>query len=108
MPQVPRRRWTWLLAECATWGLSVVCLVTWAVLSLEGVTGARRELNRFAALQAAAQRPTAPPDLSLWDQERITAWQRALSEPAPPPLAVLRIPKITSKWRSCRAPTTSR
>ena len=37
---------------------------------------------------------TAAPDLSLWDPERISAWRRALSEPAPPPLAVLRIPKI--------------
>ena len=44
--------------------------------------------------QAAALPRTPAPDLSLWDPERITAWRRALSEPAPPPLAVLRIPKI--------------
>jgi sortase A len=30
----------------------------------------------------------------LWDPERISAWRHASREPAPPPLAVLRIPKI--------------
>ena len=38
--------------------------------------------------------PIAEPDLGLWDRERIDAWRRALNAPAPPPLAVLRIPKI--------------
>ncbi len=50
--------------------------------------------NRFALLQAAAVQPSQAPDLSLWGPERITAWRQALREPAPPPLAVLRIPKI--------------
>jgi len=94
MPQVSRYRWTWLLAERAAWALSVVALLTWAALSIDGVTGARKELDRFAALQAAAPQQTATPDLSLWGPERITAWRRALSEPAPSPLAVMRISKI--------------
>jgi hypothetical protein len=62
-----------------------VCLVTWGALYIEGVRAARHELERFAVLQAAAlQRTTAP--LSLRDRERISAWRRALNEPARPPL----------------------
>ena len=82
------------MAERTAWAFGLVCLVTWGALYIEGVTGARHELERFAVLKAAAAQQTAAPDLSLWDSERISAWQRALNEPAPPPLAVLRIPKI--------------
>jgi sortase A len=63
-------------------------------LYVDGIAGARHELERFALLQAAPLREPAAPDLSLWDRERISAWRLALTEPAPPPLAVLRIPKI--------------
>ncbi len=42
----------------------------------------------------ATSQPTAAPDLSLWDPKRISAWRSSLEEPAPPPLAVLRVPKI--------------
>ena len=82
------------MAERTAWAFGLVCLVTWGALYIDGVTGARHELERFAILKAAAAQETAAPDLSLWDRERISAWQRALNEPAPPPLAVLRIPKI--------------
>ena len=92
-PHVPRYRRAWLLAERLTWAFGVVGLATWGAFHIDGSTGARRELGRFAVLQAAAL-TTAPPDLSLWDRERISAWQRALNDPAPPPLAVLRIPRI--------------
>lgn len=68
--------------------------MTWGALYLEGVRGARHELKRFAVLQSGLAQQSAEPDLSLWDGERISAWRRALNEPAPPPLAVLRIPKI--------------
>ena len=34
------------------------------------------------------------PDQSLWSPNRVSAWRKALSDPAPAPLAVLRIPKI--------------
>ncbi len=91
--QTPRQRWVWLLAERTAWVCGFVCVVTWGALYIEGVTGARHELARFAVLQAEAPQ-TAQPDLSLWDPERISAWRRALNQPAPPPLAVLRIPKI--------------
>jgi sortase A len=94
LTQAPRHRWVWLLAERAAWVCGLVCVVTWGALYIEGVTGARHELARFAVVQAAAAQQTAAPDLSLWDPKRISAWRSALNEPAPPPLAVLRIPKI--------------
>ena len=82
------------VAERTAWVFGLVCVATWGALYIEGVTGARHELERFAVLQAAAANPTDTPDHSLWDPERISAWRRASNEPAPPPIAVLRIPKI--------------
>src|SRR5262245_23098921 len=38
--------------------------------------------------------PPPPPELSLWNVERVRAWRTTLTEPAAPPLAILRIPKI--------------
>jgi sortase A len=81
-------------AERAAWAVGLVCLMTWGALQVDGVRGARYELARFAVLKAAAAQQIADPDLSLWDRERIDAWRLALNAPAPPPLAVLRIPKI--------------
>jgi sortase A len=89
-----RRRGLGLLVERTAWTLGIVCLVTYGALYIDGAAGARHELDRFALLQAAALQQPPAPDLSLWAPERITAWRRALSAPAPPPLAVLRIPKI--------------
>jgi sortase A len=84
-----RVRLAGLWAERTAWVVGVVCLATWGVGYLDGVAGARHELERFARLQ----QPPAP-DLALWDPERISAWHRVLNDPVPPPLAVLRIPKI--------------
>jgi sortase A len=83
-----------LIVERTAWTFGVVCLLTYGALYIDGAAGARHEMERFALLQAAALQQPPAPDLSLWDPGRITAWRRALSEPAPPPLAVLRIPKI--------------
>ena len=88
-----RRRRLAILAERAAWTFGVVCLVSWGALHIDGALGARRELDRFAVQAAGLETPAAP-DLSLWGMERIIAWRQALSEPSPPPLAVLRIPKI--------------
>jgi sortase A len=89
-----RQRRLGLLVERTAWTFGSVCLVTCGALYIDGAAGARHEMERFALLQAAALQQPPAPDLSLWDPGRITAWRRALSEPAPPPLAVLRIPKI--------------
>ena len=87
-------RWGRLWAERTVLAFGIVCLATWGVLYIDGMVGARHELDRFAVLQAAAAPETSAPDTSLWDPERVSAWRLALNEPAPPPLAVLRIPKI--------------
>jgi sortase A len=90
----------WLIAERAAWAVAVICLVGWGTVYLAGVAGARSELERFSALQAAQSLQgtsalrEASPDQDLWSPERIRAWQEALTEPAPAPLAVLRIPRI--------------
>ena len=90
----------WLMAERAAWACAVICLVGWGTVYLAGVAGARSEIERFSALQAAQSLQSSPalqagsPDQSLWSPERIRAWQEALTEPAPAPLAVLRIPRI--------------
>ena len=83
-----------VLVERTAWTFGIVCLVTWGALYIDGAAGARHELERFSRLQAAALQQPPAPDLSLWGPERISAWRRALTEPAAPPLAVLRIPKI--------------
>jgi sortase A len=89
----------WRLAEALAWAFGVACLVGWGTLRLESAAGARQELERFAALQDGSSQPAvavpvAMPDLSLWDDERVAAWQSTLADPTPPPLAVLRIPRI--------------
>jgi sortase A len=83
-----------VLAERTAWTFGTVCLVTCGALYFDGAAGARHELERFARLQATALGQPPAPDLSLWGPERISAWRRALTQPAAPPLAVLRIPKI--------------
>ena len=95
-PTLRARRYgrTWLLAERAAAVFGLLCLATWGVMRFEGSLGARYELERFAGLQRPAPLSTATPDLSLWDPKRIAAWRTALDKPAPPPLAVLRVPKI--------------
>lgn len=87
----PRSR---LLLERALWSLGLVCLATWAGLRVAAVAGARHEIERFGILRAADALQVVEPDQTLWSPERIAAWRDALAEPAPPPLAVLRIPSI--------------
>ena len=89
-----RRRGAAVVAERIVWAFGLACLVTCGARYIDGAAGARHDLERFALLQAAALQQPAAPDVSLWDPERITAWRRTLSEPAPTPLAVLRIPKL--------------
>jgi sortase A len=82
-----------LLAERTSWALGLVGLVVWGAFHVAVATSARHDLERFAALQVDATR-VGTPDQSLWSPNRVAAWREALLEPAPDPLAVLRIPKI--------------
>ena len=58
--QANRYERAWLLAERALWTCGLVSLVTWGALRIEGATGARHELERFADLQAARAGESRP------------------------------------------------
>jgi len=78
----------WLLVgERACWALGIAGLVWWGTHELRVTRSAREDVQRFATPQVA-------PDQSLWSSQRVSAWRLALSDPAPAPLAVLRVPKI--------------
>jgi sortase A len=88
----PRRL---LLAEKACWAFGLVGLVSWGGFQIVVANWARQDLDRFAALQVVvAPHAEHPPDQSLWSRHRVNAWREAISDAAPAPLAVLRIPKI--------------
>src|SRR5262245_41846749 len=92
-------RSAWLWAEWAAGALGLAALTVWGLATLAGITGAREDLMRFDALRAPEPPPvsltaTATPDTSDWGFKRIEAWRAAATQPAPLPLAVLRIPKI--------------
>jgi sortase A len=70
-----------------------VGLAIWVWFYVGSATRTRHDLDRFAALQVEAAHP-ATPDQSLWSPARVSAWLKVSSQPAPAPLAVLRIPKI--------------
>jgi sortase A len=82
-----------LFAELASWGLGLAGVVWWGAFQVGLVRTTRNDLERFEQLQHFALGPTAP-DQSLWAPKRVSAWHKALLEPAPDPLAVLRIPKL--------------
>ena len=82
-----------LLAERTSWVLGLVGLVAWGTFHIGTAARARHDLERFDA-QRVVSLGAGEPDQSLWSPVRISAWRKALSEPGPAPLAVLRIPKI--------------
>ena len=87
------RRRLLTLAEGVSWAVGLIGLAVWVSFHVGNATRTRHDLDRFAALQVEAAHP-ATPDQSLWSPVRVSAWLKASNEPAPAPLAVLRIPKI--------------
>jgi sortase A len=81
----------WL--ERVAWTCGLVALSVWAAAGVSGKVGARRDLERFAARQAAPL-AAAQPNQRDWSVERVRAWQESLNRDGPAPLAVLRIPRI--------------
>jgi sortase A len=79
-----------LFTEYASWACGLVGLVWWGTFQAGVATSAKHDLERFDALRLEA----SAPDQSLWSPVRISAWRKALLDPAPAPIAVLRIPKI--------------
>ena len=82
-----------LVVEITCWVIGLVGLAGWGAFHFRSVSATRQSLERFATLKSIAL-PAGTPDQSLWSPKRVNAWQKALSHPAPIPLAVLRIPKI--------------
>ena len=77
--------------EGTSWAFGLVGLVWWGTFQLNSATSARQDLQRFSALRSA---DASAPDQTLWSPERVVAWRKAWREPAPPPMAVLRIARI--------------
>jgi len=100
--------------------VAIVLGGTWATARVLAWSEARRSLAAFeeavrspapAAVPGTLE-PAVPVDQRLWDAGRIRAYARALTRPAPPPLAVLRIPRLglevpvlegTDEWTLDRA-----
>ena len=81
-----------LLAERASLAFGLLGLLIWAGLFFGTARSAQHDLDRFATLQARTV--DEAPDFSLWSTQRVFAWRKAVKEPFPAPLAVLRIPKL--------------
>ena len=107
------------LMERIAWAVAVVLGGSWATARVLAWSEAQRSLAAFervadsrAAAPSAGLQLAAAVDQRLWDVGRIKAYARALSRPAPPPLAVLRIPRLglevpvlegTDEWTLDRA-----
>jgi len=82
-----------VLAERVCWIVGLLGLIVWGAFQVETTIRTRHDLERFAALQVVAPHGGTL-DQSTWSSARVSAWHEALGDPAPQPLAVLRIPKI--------------
>ena len=87
------RRRLLLLVERTSWTIGLVGLLGWGVFHVRAATWTQQDLQRFATMRLV-EPGAAKLDNALWSPERIDAWRKALSDPAPAPLAVLRIPHI--------------
>jgi sortase A len=77
-----------------SWAIGLAGILWWSAFHITAATSTRRDVARFQSLQSGVTHSTATPDQSLWSAVRVTAWRKAIGEPAPSPLALLRIPKI--------------
>jgi sortase A len=102
MPEMPANvsSRNWLRAERTAWASAAIALTIWGAANIAGKAGASQDLERFEAIrdgrvpQPALLPETQPPDLSQWEQTRIRAWRTAMTQTAPRPLGILRVPKI--------------
>jgi sortase A len=108
-------------AERVAWVIALALGVTWgsarglAWISERRTMAAFHEAERAAAGGVTPLALAAAParvDQRLWDPARVRAYARAVARPAPPPLAVLRIPRLglevpvlegTDEWTLDRA-----
>ena len=90
-----------LFVEGTSWALGLAGLLWYGAFQLDVARSTRHDRARFAVLQAASRqagsvehRQSRTVDQSLWSTVRINAWRNVSGEPAAPPVAMLRIPKI--------------
>jgi len=83
-----------LFVEGTSWALGLGGLLWWGAFQVEVARSTRHDIARFAVLQAASLQEEGAVDQSLWSAVRIDAWRNVSGEPAPPPVAMLKIPKI--------------
>jgi sortase A len=83
-----------LVVEITCWVIGLVGLAGWGAFHIRSASSTRQSLERFATIKKSIALPAGTPDQSLWSPKRVSAWQKALDNPAPVPLAVIRIPKI--------------
>ena len=86
------RRRLLLFAEGPSWVLGLAGLAWWGAFHIDVAMSTRHHLNRFAALQDVTLHGRMPDQ--PWSSARVNTSRKALSELAPLPLAVLRIPKV--------------
>lgn len=79
------------LTERASWAFGVIGLLGCGTFHALAATSTRQNLERFAALQAAA---AATPERTPSSSEPVAGWRAVLRGPDPAPLAVLRIERI--------------
>lgn len=77
-----------MIVERTCWTLGLAGLAAWGVVQISATSAARHDLRRFATQLVIAG---DSPDQSLWSSHRLIAWQLAMREPSPTPLAILRI-----------------
>ena len=90
----PRRLSVWAFLEGLAWTIGLALVALWAALTVMSGAARREGLQAFATLRAATQLEAQAPDLSLWSAPRVRAWQATLTQKAPAPVAVLRIPRL--------------
>ena len=82
----------WRSAEIVAWAVGGVCLAAWAGGMAVGELGRRAALASFE--NARPLYTVSHPDQHLWSPERIRAWTDTQTHAAPPPLGILRIPRL--------------
>ena len=103
---------TWITARVLAWSEEQRSLAAFDVLTRAPPPGAPLASEVGPSTLLAEGTPPQRVDQRLWAPGRIQAYSRALLRPAPPPLAVLRIPRLglevpvlegTEEWTLDRA-----
>jgi hypothetical protein len=81
-------------------GFAFLFLSVYFVAQIDSAVASRAELRRFwkaqktavtgAAVNTSSEKAGSP-DFRLWSQQRIVAYRTSLSDPAPIPLAILKV-----------------